>query len=72
MMIESVAKHGDKNSAFELSINYSYKLPLPRERIDLNIVSPVSFGEQHNCQVPAAHAANLMRGEGRQRYIDFD
>jgi hypothetical protein len=71
MMIESVAKHGDKNSAFELSTNYSYKLPLPRERVDLNIVSPFSFGEQHNCQVPAAHA-NLMRGEGRQRYIDFD
>ena len=72
MMIGSVAKHGDKNSAFELSINYSYKLPLPSEGVALNIVSPFSFGEQHNGQVPAAHAANLMRGEGRQRYIDFD
>jgi hypothetical protein len=72
MMIESVAKHGDKSSAFELSINYIYKLPLPRERVALNIVSPFSFGEQHTGQVPTAHAANLMRGEGRQRYIDFD
>jgi hypothetical protein len=35
MMMESVAKHGDKNSAFELSINYSYKLSLPREGVDL-------------------------------------
>jgi hypothetical protein len=40
MMIESV--DSDKNSAFELSINYIYKLPLRRERIDLNIVFPFS------------------------------
>jgi hypothetical protein len=41
MIIESVAKHGDKNSAIELNINYICKLPLPRERIDLNIVVTV-------------------------------
>ncbi len=35
MIVESVAKHGDKSSAFELSINYIYKLSFPRERVDL-------------------------------------
>jgi hypothetical protein len=42
MIIESVAKHGDKNSAIKLNFNYICQLPLPRERIDLNIVSPFS------------------------------
>ena len=40
MMIEPVAKHGDKNSAFELSINYSYKLPLPRHGEGVALTQP--------------------------------
>jgi hypothetical protein len=43
MIKYSVAIHGDKNNAIELSINYICNLPLPRERIDLSMVLPSSL-----------------------------
>ena len=44
LIVKPTHKSGDnlKYSALELSINYIYKLPFPRERINLNIVSASS------------------------------
>ena len=36
VILDPLAKHGDKYSALELSINKIYKLPCPRELIDLS------------------------------------
>jgi hypothetical protein len=41
-IIDPTHKSGEKYSALELSINCIYKLPFPREHIDLNIVSASS------------------------------
>ena len=38
LIVKPTHKSGEKYSALELSINYIYKLPFPRERIDLSIV----------------------------------
>ena len=53
-MIKPLAtrKSGEKYSALEFSIDYIYKLPFPRERIDLNIVSPSSSASSTPVKVP--------------------
>jgi hypothetical protein len=42
LIIDPTHKSGEKYSALELDIGYVYKLPLPREHINLNIVSASS------------------------------
>lgn len=42
LIVKPAHKSGEKYSALELSINYIYKLPFPRERINLNITSAPS------------------------------
>jgi hypothetical protein len=69
-MIESVAKRGDKNSAFELSINYIYKLPLPRERIDLHIVSP--FSSAGTTPVKSPQPTQPIERAAKVTKINFD
>ena len=39
---EAKSKSGERYSALELSLNYIYKLPLPREYVKLNMTSPTS------------------------------
>ena len=34
------SKSGEKYSALELSLNYIYKLPLPRQHVNLTMISP--------------------------------
>ena len=34
------SKSGEKYSALELSLNYIYKLPLPRQHVNLGMISP--------------------------------
>ena len=40
IILDAKAKSGKLYSALELSLNYIYKMPLPREHVDLGMVSP--------------------------------
>lgn len=61
MIVESVAKYGDKNSAIKRRINYILdKLPFPHERIDHTLAFVIDG--YHIAQNPNAHAANRTRG----------
>ena len=42
IIVDAKSKSGMKYSALELSLNYIYKMPLPREHVDLGMVSPTS------------------------------
>ena len=42
IILEAKAKSGKVYSALELSLNYIYKMPLPREHVDLGMVSPTT------------------------------
>ncbi len=41
-ILDAKSKSGMKYSALELSLNYIYKLPLPREHVNLSMLSPTS------------------------------
>jgi hypothetical protein len=40
IILDAKSKSGMKYSALELSLNYIYKMPLPREHVDLGVLSP--------------------------------
>ena len=40
IIVDAKSKSGMKYSALELSLNYIYKMPLPREHVDLGMFSP--------------------------------
>ena len=40
IILEAKAKSGKVYSALELSLNYIYKMPLPREHVHLDVLSP--------------------------------
>jgi hypothetical protein len=40
IIVDAKSKSGKKYSALELSLNYIYKMPLPREHVDLGVLSP--------------------------------
>jgi hypothetical protein len=42
IIVDAKSKSGMKYSALELSLNYIYKMPLPREHVDLGMLSPTS------------------------------
>jgi hypothetical protein len=42
IIVDAKAKSGKKYSALKLSLNYIYKMPLPRELFALGMVSPTS------------------------------
>jgi hypothetical protein len=42
IIVDAKSKSGMKYSALELSLNYIYKMPLPREHVDLGMLSPCS------------------------------
>jgi hypothetical protein len=42
IIVDAKSKSGMKYSALELSLNYIYKMPLPREHVNLGMVSPTS------------------------------
>ena len=68
IIVDAKSKSGMKYSALELSLNYIYKMPLPREHVDLGMLSPTcyTFGEHHTGQVATADAADRTRVEGHQ------
>jgi hypothetical protein len=43
IILDAKAKSGKVYSALELSLNYIYKMPLPREHVDLGMLSPTSL-----------------------------
>ena len=40
IIVDAKSKSGMKYSALELSLNYIYKMPLPREHVHLDVLSP--------------------------------
>ena len=70
IIVDAKSKSGMKYSALELSLNYIYKMPLPREHVDLGMLSPTCSAS--TTPVKSAQPTQPTERASKVTKINFD
>ena len=72
IIVDAKSKSGMKYSALELSLNYIYKMPLPREHVHLDVLSPPRSSSANTTPVKSPQPTQPTERASKVTKINFD